>query len=66
MTRDDWRDQFVDELAKLRPYLADSRLARTLARHKYDPKQHPRDLARQYDKVQKRQAMLSALKKKPR
>ena len=50
MTRDDWLDQFVDEIAKLRPHLAYTKLARTLALQKYDPKEHPRDLARQYDK----------------
>ena len=27
----------------------------------YDPKEHPRDLARQYDKVQKREATLTVL-----
>lgn len=48
MTRDDWISQFEDELKKLRPHVGD-RMARTLALQKYDPKEHPRDLARQYD-----------------
>jgi len=49
MTRDEWLAQFEDELKKLRPHVGD-RLARTLALQKYDAKQHPRDLAREYDK----------------
>jgi len=49
VTRDEWLGQFEDELKKLRPHIGD-RLARTLALQKYDAKQHPRDLARQYDK----------------
>ena len=50
MNRDDWLSDFEDEIVKLRPHLAGSRMARTLALQKYDPKEHPRDLARQYDK----------------
>ena len=65
MTRHDWLSQFEDELKKLRPHVAD-RLATTLALQKYDPKEHPRDLARQYDKVQKREATLSVPKKRAR
>ena len=49
MTRDDWLRQFEDELKKLRPHVGD-RLAGTLALQKFDLKEHPRDLARQYDK----------------
>ena len=49
MTRDEWLGQFEDELKKLRPHVGD-RLGRTLALQKYDAKQHPRDLARAYDK----------------
>lgn len=50
MTRDDWLSDFEDEIVKLRPHLSGSKMARTLALQKYDAKQHPRDLARQYDK----------------
>jgi hypothetical protein len=49
VTRDEWLSQFEDELKKLRPHVGD-RLAGTLALQKYDPNEHPRDLARQYDK----------------
>ena len=42
----------------------DQRLAYTLALQKYDAKEHPRDLARQYDKVQKREATLTVPGKK--
>ena len=49
MTRDGWIAQFEDELKKLRPHVGD-RMARTLALQKHDPKEHPRELARQYDK----------------
>ena len=52
MTRDEWLSQFEDELVKLRPHLAGSKMAYTLAIQKYDPKQHPRELAREYDKAQ--------------
>jgi hypothetical protein len=52
MTRDDWCDQFFDELLKLRPHMG-HRLARTLALHHYKPAEHPRDAARQYDKAQR-------------
>lgn len=50
MTRDDWLDQFIDEIVKLRPHLGGSKMARTLALQRYDAKEHPRDIARQYDK----------------
>jgi len=52
MTRDDWLSQFEDELKKLRQHVGD-KLARTMALQLYDPKEHPRDLARQYDKAQR-------------
>jgi len=52
MDRDSWCDDFIDELLKLRPHTG-HRLARTLALHQYDPKEHPRDRARQYDKAQR-------------
>jgi hypothetical protein len=52
MTRDDWLSQFEDELVKLRPHLAGSKMAYTLALNKYDANEHPRDLARQYHKQQ--------------
>ena len=49
MTRDEWLGQFEDELKKLRPHVGE-RLAHTLALQKFDLRQHPRDLAREYDK----------------
>jgi hypothetical protein len=49
MTRDEWLKQFEDEVKKLRPHVG-SRLAGTLALQMFDLKEHPRDLARQYDK----------------
>jgi hypothetical protein len=57
--RDRWCDDFVDELIKLRPHVS-HKLARTLALHQYDAKEHPRDKARQYDKAQRGE---SAVKK---
>ena len=43
------------------------RLAYTLALQRYDATEHPRDLAGQYDKVQKREATLTVPgKKRPR
>jgi hypothetical protein len=63
VTRDEWRQQFEDELKKLRPHVG-QRLAATLALQKYDPKQHPRDLARQYDKSM-RAAAPEPAKKRP-
>jgi hypothetical protein len=50
MTRDDWLDQFIDELKKLRPHVGD-RFARTLALQSYG-EEHPRVAAREYDKQQ--------------
>ena len=47
MTRDEWVDQFRDELIKLRPHVSD-RLAHTLALHAFDAKEHPRVAAREY------------------
>jgi hypothetical protein len=47
MTRDDWLDQFSDELIKLRPHVS-HRLARTLALHAYAADAHPRTAAREY------------------
>jgi hypothetical protein len=49
MTRDDWLSQFEDELKKLRPHLS-GKIAYTIALQQYNDKEHPRDLARQYDK----------------
>jgi hypothetical protein len=48
MTRDEWLDQFVDELLKLRQHLT-AKFARTLALQCYDVKEHPRVRAREYD-----------------
>jgi len=53
MTRDEWLHQFEDEIVKLRPHLAGSKMAYTLALQKYNPKAHPRELAREYDKALK-------------
>jgi hypothetical protein len=51
MDRDEWCDQFSDELKKLRPHVSD-RLARTLALHAFDANEHPRVAAREYHKRQ--------------
>ena len=58
MERDRCCDDFIDELLKLRPHTG-HRLTKTLALQKFDPQEHPRDLARAYDKVQRREAALS-------
>jgi hypothetical protein len=65
MTRDDWLSQFEDELKKLRPHVGD-RLATTLAIQMYahNAKEHPRDLARQYDKAQRPAAPAPAAAKR--
>ena len=63
MTRDDWLSQFADELYKLRPHLSGSKIAYTIALQKYDPKEHPRDLARQYDKSQRPPAPAKKVKR---
>jgi hypothetical protein len=63
MTRDDWCDQFFDELLKLRPHMG-HRLARTLALHQYNAAEHPRDKARQYDKAQRGEPPAAPAKKK--
>ena len=47
MTRDEWLDQFSDELIKLRPHVS-HKLARTLALHAYSASAHPREAARDY------------------
>jgi hypothetical protein len=47
MTRDDWLDQFTDELIKLRPHVS-HKLARTLALQCYGEQEHPRVAAREY------------------
>ena len=47
MTRDEWLDQFSDELIKLRPHVS-HKLARTLALHTYNQSAHPREAAREY------------------
>lgn len=63
MTRDDWLCQFEDEVKKLRPHVGD-RLAWTLALSNYNRKEHPRDLARQYDKAQRLPAASAPAKKR--
>ena len=65
VTRDDWCDDFIDELIKLRPH-ATHRFAKTLALHQYDPAEHPRDRARQYDKAQRAAAPSSEPSKRRR
>ena len=65
MTRDEWLAQFEDELKKLRPHVGE-RLARTLALQRFDPKQHPRDLARAYDRGLRAEVPPTAAKKKAR
>ena len=52
MDRDSWCDAFVDELIKLRPHVS-RKLVRTLALHQYNAAEHPRDMARRYDKAQR-------------
>ena len=60
MIRDDWCDQFIDELIKIRPH-ANHRFAKTLALHLYST-EHPRTAAREYHKRQEPQspAMLTS------
>jgi hypothetical protein len=65
MTRDEWLGHFEDELKKLRPHVGE-RLARTLALQKFDPGQHPRDVAREYDKSLRAATAPAATKKKAR
>jgi len=64
MTRDDWCDQFIDELLKLRSHTG-HRLAKTLALHQYNPAEHPRDMARQYDKGQRGESVPPVKGKRP-
>ena len=52
MTRTEWLQQFEDELQKLRPHLS-GKIAYTIALQQFNDKEHPRDLARQYDKSQR-------------
>jgi hypothetical protein len=65
MDRVEWLRQFEDELKKLRPHVGD-RLATTLALQKWDPKEHPRDLARQYDKSMRAAASAPTKKRSSR
>jgi hypothetical protein len=48
MTRDEWLDQFTDELLKLRQHLT-AKFSRTIALQRYDANEHPRLKAREYD-----------------
>jgi hypothetical protein len=61
MNRDDWLDQFSDELIKLRPHVS-HRLARTLALQSYAADAHPRTAARDYDARQRPAAPAAAVK----
>ena len=62
MTRDDWLDQFTDELIKLRPHVS-HRLARTLALQAYAADAHPRTAAREYHARQQPAAPAVAAKR---
>jgi hypothetical protein len=62
MTRDEWLQQFEDELKKLRPHLTD-KVAYTLALQAYDGKEHPRVAAREYHKRQQPPAPAPARKR---
>jgi hypothetical protein len=62
MTRDDWLDQFSDELIKLRPHVS-HRLARTLALQAYAADAHPRTAAREYHARQTPAAPVVAAKR---
>ena len=48
VTRDEWLDQFTDELLKLRQHLT-ATFARTLALRRYDAKENPRLKAMEFD-----------------
>ncbi|MCW5656203.1 MAG: hypothetical protein KIT60_00745 [Burkholderiaceae bacterium] len=65
MTRDDWLDQFSDELIKLRPHVS-HRLARTLALQAYAADAHPRTAARDYHARQSAAAPVAAAKRTKR
>jgi len=62
MTRDEWLDQFSDELIKLRPHVS-HKLARTLALHAYAADAHPRTAARDYHARQQPAAPVVAPKR---
>jgi hypothetical protein len=62
VTRDDWLDQFIDELLKIRPHTG-HRLAKTLALHQYNGAEHPREKARQYDKAQRGESVPAKAKR---
>jgi hypothetical protein len=61
MTRDEWLNQFCDELLKLRPHLSD-KFARTVALSRYSA-EHPRVAARAYDQQQRPAAQPPAKKR---
>jgi len=48
VTPDEWLDQFCDELLKLRQHFT-AKFVRTIALERYDDKEQPRLLAREYD-----------------
>ena len=62
MTRDEWLDQFSDELIKLRPHVS-HKLARSLALHSYSESAHPREAARDYHARQTPAAPVVAAKR---
>jgi hypothetical protein len=49
MTCDHWLSEFEDEPTKLRPHLS-GKIADTIALQQFNDKEHPHELARQYDK----------------
>jgi hypothetical protein len=49
VTRDDWLDQFVDELLKIRQHFT-PKFARQVALQAYSESEQPRVAAREYDK----------------
>jgi hypothetical protein len=53
----------MDELMKLRPHLS-GKFAHTIALQQFSDKEHPRDLARQYDKKMRPQAAAAPAKKR--
>jgi hypothetical protein len=62
MTRDEWLQQFEDELIKLRPHLSGGKVAYTLALQAYTEIEHPRVAAREYHKRQQPSASSTAKK----
>ena len=64
MTRDQWLQQFEDELVKLRPHLSGTKAASTIALSTYNAKEDPRDKAREYHKGQQPKPTPAQVKRK--